>query len=255
MTLNEMDTYFRSFLNFDAYASDPSKNGIQVQNKHPNSKQISKVAFAVDACLETIKKSIENGADVLIVHHGLFWGYEQTITSNHYQRLRLLIENDIALYACHIPLDANEEVGNNYGLARKIGLTNLSPFGSWKGMKIGVQGCFESPHSLSTISELLLDDNQKMLGLLPFGKKEIMSVAIVSGGAEDLLSEAIENNIDAYITGELSHETFHLAKESNISVLAGGHYNTETMGVCLLAKKLHTEHAMETVFLDVSTGL
>ncbi len=255
MTLVELDKYFRSFLDFDFYSKDPSKNGIQVQNVMPTTTEIKKVAFAVDACNETIEKAIEENANVLVVHHGIFWGHEQTIVANHYKRIKGLIDNDIALYACHIPLDANEEVGNNYGLARKMGLTDLKPFGAWNGMQIGVQGISESPLSVEKAAELLLGEEKTPLSIFPFGKKEIKTIAIVSGGAEDLLSEAIENNIDLYITGELSHESYHPAKESNINVIAGGHYNTEVMGVSLLAKKLHEEKKIETIFLDVPTQL
>ncbi len=252
MTLFEMDDYFRSFLNFDNYSKDPSKNGIQVQNSKPKTQKITKVAFAVDACLETIEKTIENQANVLVVHHGIFWGHEQTIEGSHYKRLKRLLENDIALYACHIPLDANEEVGNNYGLAKKLALQELTPFGSWNNMTIGVQGYLEKPATLEEVERLM---GCSFVNVLPFGQKEVQSIAIVSGGAEDLLEEAIEKGLDLYITGEISHESYHNAKEAAINVIAGGHYNTETIGVSLLAQKLQKEKKIETVFIDVPTEL
>ncbi len=255
MTLVELDLYFKEILNIEIYNKDPSKNGIQVQNINPKEQKITKVAFAVDACIETIDKVIESRAQALVVHHGLFWGHEQTLTGNHYKRIKRLLDSDIALYACHIPLDANEEVGNNYGLAQKLGLKNLKPFGTWNGMTIGAQGVFEKPQHLSTVETLLLAPKQTLSTVLPFGKEEIETVAIVSGGAEDLLSEAVIAKIDLYITGELSHESYHTAKESKINVIAGGHYNTETIGVNLLAKKLQKEKRVETLFIDVPTGL
>ncbi len=255
MTLTDLDEYFRSFLNFELYAKDPSKNGIQVQNAKPQTDTIHTVAFAVDACIETIEKAVESKAQVLVVHHGLFWGHEQTIISGHYNRLKTLIENNIALYACHIPLDANSEVGNNYGLARQIGLQNLEPFGMWNNMTIGVQGSYNTPMSMDSIAKMLLPPDESPIIVFPFGKKEIKTVAVVSGGAEDLLTEAIENSLDLYITGELSHESYHLAKEACINVMAGGHYNTEIVGVSLLAKKLQSEKNINTVFLNIPTGL
>ena len=118
MTLSELDKFFRDFLKPEEYLSDPSKNGIQISNSSPESKQIKKIGFAVDACVESAKKASESGCDLLFVHHGLFWGKPVAINGPHYDLIKLMIENNLALYACHIPLDANKEVGNNYGLAR-----------------------------------------------------------------------------------------------------------------------------------------
>ena len=149
MTLNELCNYFNSFLNIENYCSDPSDNGLQVQNSSPDSKQIRKVAFAVDACQESIDKAVAANADLLFVHHGLYWGKSVLLVNNHYNRIATLIKNDIALYACHIPLDASKVVGNNYGLASILELENLEDFGSWHGMSIGVKG--EFPKSLTIL--------------------------------------------------------------------------------------------------------
>ena len=255
MTLHELDVYFRSFLHIEDYMQDPSKNGIQVENSDIYNKQIHKVAFTVDACVETIEKAIEHNVDVIFVHHGIFWGHEQTITGNHFKRIKLLLDNDIALYACHIPLDAHTEVGNNYGLANMLALENCVPFGEWKNMSIGVRGHFQKEMTLDAIIALLKTFSINPTVVLPFGKDAIKSIAIVSGGAEDLLSEAVNVPVDVYVTGELSHQTYHEAKEHSIHVIAGGHYDTETIGVSLVAKKLAAEKQLETVFFDVPTGL
>ena len=120
MTLCELDNYFRGFLKIEDYATDPSRNGIQIQNSAPDKKQIKKVAFAVDACEATALAAVENGADLLFVHHGLFWGDCEVITGSVYARYNAFLKNDLALYACHIPLDANNPYGNNYGLAARL---------------------------------------------------------------------------------------------------------------------------------------
>ncbi len=255
MTLNELDNYFNSFLTPENFNNDPSQNGIQVQNKSPHKDSITKVAFAVDACLETIKQTIEMGAQVLVVHHGLFWGHEQKLTGTHYERIKTLIDNDIALYACHIPLDANTEVGNNYGLAQVLNLKNLQPFGLWNGMSLGVCGTFEKPLTCEKTLERLLPKGQSPNCVLPFGVKEIETVAIVSGGAGDLLEEAISSNVHLFITGEISHESYHTALENHINVIAAGHYNTETIGVTLLGEKLQQERNIEVAFINIPTGL
>lgn len=255
MTLNQLDTYFRSFLNLEHYKGDPSLNGIQVENREPDGTEIGKVAFAVDACHQTIQRAAAAGAQVLFVHHGFFWGQCQTITGVHYKRLRQLLDNDMALYACHIPLDANPLVGNNYGLARRLELEALEPFGDWHGMTIGVGGTLPSPVSAQELTQKLFPAGELPLHILPFGPEKISRVAIVSGGAAREVGQAIEQGYDAFVTGEIGHEQYHQALEAGITVIAGGHYQTETVGVSLVMEKLAEETGLETVFIHVPTGL
>lgn len=255
MTLHELDLRLRSFLLMEDYAQDPSQNGIQIQNAEPDTKHIRKIAFAVDACEETVRRAAHLKADMLFVHHGLFWSREQVITGAHYRRIRAFIEADMALYACHLPLDANEEVGNNYGLARRLGLQNLERFGLWKGMTIGVRGEFAEAADLDEVLRRLFPQGEKPLSVLPFGKKAIKTAAIISGGAGGDVSQAIEQNIDLFITGEIGHEQYHEALENGINLIAGGHYQTETVGVSLTAEKVKRDLGIETVFIDVPTGL
>jgi len=255
MTLNELDTYFNSFLKKEEFPGDPSHNGIQISNSAPDSRQITKAAFAVDACLATAEKAAELHAQILFVHHGIFWGSCDTITGNHYSRIASFIKNDVALYASHIPLDANQETGNNYGMARRLGMTDLKPFGEWRGMMIGVKGILPHPVSITELAQQMLLKNEKPLHILPFGKKEIRSVAIITGGAGEDEVQAVRAGVDAYITGEVGHEDYHPIEESHINVIAGGHYQTETIGVNLVRAKLEKEKGIETVFIDIPTGL
>ena len=145
MNLIEPDSFFNAFLKKEDFAGDPSLNGIQIQNSEPYSKQITKVAFAVDACEATARAAAEAGAQVLVVHHGLFWGHCQTLTGNFYKRAASFIKNDLALIAYHIPLDANNPYGNNFGLAAALGLEKVQPFGYWRGMPIGACGSLPAP--------------------------------------------------------------------------------------------------------------
>lgn len=256
MTLTELDRWFRSFLALEVYgAHDPSQNGIQVQNAAPNSKPITKIAVAVDACAETIRQAAAQHADLLFVHHGLFWKHNPLVTGSHYQRISLLLQHDMALYACHIPLDAHPSVGNNYGLAAQLGLQQLEPFGIWKGMSIGVKGVFPQALPLDTLTERLFPHGGKPLAVLPFGAQDIKTAAIISGGGGHELLQAVESGVDAYITGEIGHEEYHTARECGIHVIAGGHYHTETIGVSLVAEKIQQELGIETVFIDVPTSL
>ena len=252
MNQHELDKYFRSFLNIEMFQSDVSKNGIQVEN---SGLEIKKVAFAVDACEETISRAAEWGAQMLFVHHGLFWGHEQTITGIHYRRIASLIKNDIALYACHIPLDANKLCGNNYGLAARLKLSDLEPFGEWRGMMAGVIGNAEKPLSLEQLIFKAFPDGEKPNTVLSFGKEKVARIAIVSGCGADNLDEAVKAGADVLLTGEISHEDYHAALENHFNLIAAGHYQTETVGVKLVAEKLAKEYDIETVFIDVPTGL
>lgn len=255
MTLIELDKYFRNFLKPEDFGSDPSRNGIQIENSGVNSKEIKKIAFAVDACEETAKKAAECGADLLFVHHGLFWGGCETITGHFYKRISAFLKNDLALYAMHIPLDANNPYGNNYGLAKKIGLQNLEPFGQWRGMTIGVKGILENPVTVEDLISKVLNSGEKPLAVLQFGKKQIKAVGVISGGAGEDVEQAIDQNLDAYVTGEVSHELYHYVKENEMNMIAAGHYQTETIGVNLVKEKIEKELGIETVFIDVPTGL
>jgi dinuclear metal center YbgI/SA1388 family protein len=253
MNTDELDSYFREILDMDSVAGiDPSMNGFQVNQ---GNKPVNKVAFAVDASLETFKRTAESKADVLFVHHGLFWGFPISVTNSHFERLSFLIENNLSLYAAHLPLDMNPIIGNNYGIARQLDLDNLECFGSYKGYKLGVSGSLKQEKNIDDILDLLGTDRKEVLRILPFGKKMISTVAIVSGGATREINQAIDENIDLYITGDLSHESYHTCLEAEINMVSAGHYFTETFGPRLLSKKLKMDKAIETVFIDVPTGL
>lgn len=255
MTLIDFDNYINSFLQKEAFAADISLNGIQIQNSRPDSKEIKKVAFAVDACEATALEAAKSGADLLFVHHGLFWGHCQTVTGSQYKRLAAFIKNDLALCAYHIPLDANNPYGNNYGLAARLGLKECQPFGSWRGMTIGVKGVLPAELGIDEIAQKLLRPGKKPSSIIALGKKNIKTVGIISGGASEDVADAIDEKLDCYITGEFAHEDYHIAGENNINVIAGGHYETETVGVSLVMQKVQSELGLECLFIDIPTGL
>lgn len=261
MTITELDAYFRNLLSIDDFNDkDPSQNGLQVTCSN---KQIKKIAFAVDACVETFNKAIHVGADLVFVHHGLFWRHSTLITGTHYERIKLLLENDIALYAVHLPLDAHKKYGNNIGIAQKLELQNIQPFGWYHGIQIGVKGSFTSNIVHNTgngicVEEILtrlFQNDEKPNAVLPFGKKQLNTVGIISGMAGDDLFQAISENLDCYITGEINHSLYHEALENKITVIAGGHYQTETFGVNLVSKQVKKDLNIETIFLSTPTYL
>lgn len=255
MTLNEIDNYFNSFLKKENFPGDPSLNGIQIQNTAPDSKQIKKVAFAVDACEATANLAAKAGADLLFVHHGILWGGCDRITGSYYKRVSAFIKNDLALCAYHIPLDANNPYGNNFGLAARLNLQNTQGFGEWRNMTIGCYGELPAPITIEELAQKVMRPGKKPNVILPLGKKQIKTVGIISGGASEDVEQAVALGLDAYITGEFQHEQYHYAEEMGINVIGGGHYETETVGVNLVAQKLNAEKGIETVFIDLTTGL
>ncbi len=255
MTLIEFDNYINSFLRKEDYGKDISLNGIQIQNSQPDKKEIKKIAFAVDACEATAKAAAKAGADLLFVHHGLFWGHCQTLTGSFYKRVSAFIKNDLALCAYHIPLDANIPYGNNFGLAAKLGLINCEQFGSWRGMILGIKGQLEEESSVQELAKKLMGSEKSARAILSFGKEKIKTVGIISGGASEDVADAVEEGLDCYITGEFAHEDYHFAREMGINVIAGGHYQTETVGVNLVMQKVEAETGLECIFIDEPTGL
>ena len=255
MTLNEFDAWLNAFLKKEDFSADPSRNGIQIQNAAPASREVKTIAFAVDACEATALAAAKAGADVLVVHHGLFWGGCETLTGNFYKRAAAFIKNDLALIGYHIPLDANNPYGNNYGLAAALGLSELEPFGFWHGMSIGVHGKFQTSVTPEELTAFLSKITKTNARLFQFGKSQIQTVGIISGGAGEDVDQAAALGLDCYITGEFMHQDFHPAEELGINVIAGGHYGTETMGVSLLKEKVEKELGLRTLFIDLPTDL
>lgn len=252
MKINEFDEYIKSFMDLASYSSvDCSKNGLQVSRSDSD---IKKIAFAVDACKETISRASSVKADVLFVHHGLFWGHEQTITGIHYDRIASLIRNDIALYACHLPLDSHAEVGNNIGLAKRLNLKDVEPFGKYKGSFLGFYGYLEEEKSVSEVAKLLFPNGEQPKSILPFGKLLNRKIAIISGEGANEIDQAVNKKCDLYVTGEIKHSVYHTVAENKINLIEGGHYQTETVGVSLLKEKIEKDLGIETVFIDIPTG-
>ncbi len=253
MKLKEFDNYIRSVLDMEGTSGiDSSINGIQVERKN---REIKRAAFAVDACMEVFEQAAAGGADIIFVHHGLFWGKPVPVTGGMYRRISFLMEKDIALYAAHLPLDVHPELGNNAGLARAAGLKELEPFGIYKGKTIGVKGIFEKPVSIEEVVGLLGLDTDNCLGILPFGRKEITSAGVIAGGGAREVEEALELGLDLYLTGDVAHEVYHTCLEGKINMISCGHYNTETFGPKLMMERVKKDTSLETFFIDVPTGL
>jgi dinuclear metal center YbgI/SA1388 family protein len=253
MTFKKLDRWLRDLLRFElTEAIDSSRNGIQVSRRNQD---VRKVAFAVDASREAFKRAALGGADVLFVHHGIFWDRPLRLDGALYERVRFLMENDLALYAAHLPLDMHPEVGNNIGIARHLGLTRIEPFGEYKGCKIGFKGVLPIPLPLDQVVHKLTGGDSTTVRTLPFGPETVRSVGILSGGAPYDSRQAIQEGLDLYVTGEAAHGIYHDCLEAGIHVIFAGHYLTETFGIRLLSKRLAGETGVEIQYLDVPTGL
>jgi len=224
-------------------------NGLQVQNGGT----VERLAGAVDACQTTIDKAAEIGAQLLLVHHGLFWGGVQPITGRQWQRVRSLVSGDLAVYSAHLPLDVHPEVGNNAVLARMLGLTHTERFGDYRGELVGVVG------DLTASLEDLVDRLRNQLGGAPrviaTGSTQLRRVAIVTGGGGGMIRDACDAGADCFVTGEGAHHTYFDAEEWKINVIYAGHYATETVGVKALAALLSDRFDLPWSFIDHPTGL
>lgn len=253
MKLNDIDRHFRELLRIEDFArDDKSQNGVQVEC---SDKETTRVAFAVDAALETIRRAAEWNADLLVVHHGLLWSTSLPLTGVHYGRIRELLQSDIALYAVHLPLDEHETLGNNAVMAERLKLTDRQPFGEHHGKFIGWKGVLPRAATVDEIRQSLFGPGADLLGILPFGPEKVSSVGIVSGGAPWDVIQAIDQKLDLFITGEASHSIYHHCLEAGINVLFGGHYQTEVWGVQALSDQCRTDLGLETTFIDLPTGL
>ena len=250
MKRDDLVTWLNDYLDIDAY-DDISLNGLQVEGAD----EVKKVVAAVDSSMTTFEQAAELGADMLIVHHGLFWGKPLALTGMHKRRVQFLLEKNISLYAAHIPLDAHKEVGNNWGLAPILGMTDLEDFGSWKGKPIGVKGIFPNGTTLRDLADLIEKELGEAVLVHAGGDLELKTLGIISGGASWDVVTAAEEDLDAFLTGEPKHEVFYEAFERGINALYAGHYMTETVGVNLLKDKLAKEFGLATDFVLLPTGL
>ena len=229
---------------------DRALNGLQVDGGQA---AVGQVAVAVDACYASIDAAAGLGADLLIVHHGLFWGGLEPITGRHGRRVRRLLDAGLSLYSAHNPLDLHPELGNNTVLARDLDLSALEPFGMWRGVHVGCGG------SVTTTRADLAQRLQGLLGVEPHviatGPDQVRRVAVVTGAGSSTLAEARDGGYDTLITGEAPHHAYLDAEEWGLNLILAGHYATETVGVQALGRHLEGQFGLPWQFLDHPTGL
>jgi dinuclear metal center YbgI/SA1388 family protein len=224
-------------------------NGLQVENRG----NVTRIAAAVDASLATVTLAVRAKADLLIVHHGLFWGASHPWTGKRYELMQLLLDHDLAIYSSHLPLDAHPKLGNNAQLCAALGLKKLRPFFLDRGQFLGFQT--QAKISRSDLAARLREATDAEALTIPGGPEICRRIGVVTGGAGGDLKKAADEGVDTFITGEGPHWTYAMAEDLGLNVLYGGHYATETFGVKALAAHLSTEYKVPWSFLDHPTGL
>ncbi len=230
-------------------------NGVQLAHRGP----VTRVAASVDISRTIIERTIDAGANLLLVHHGMFWGGLQPLRGAHYERVRLLIEHDIAVYASHLPLDAHPEVGNNVLLARELGLEPSEGFAPHQDTMIGVRGV--SNLGTATLVERARafarahGGDARVTAAAPDRTTRRWAICTGAGASAAPIAEAAAAGVDTLIVGEGPHWTAVDAAEAGLVIIYAGHYATETLGVRALAKRVEDVFGVPWSFIEAPTGL
>lgn len=248
----EVTAYLTELFEIEKY-HDRSLNGLQVAGAD----EVTGFCLGVDACNDLFDEAVNNKLNYIVVHHGFFWGAPFPVTRLWGNRYRKLLNNDLSLFAVHLPMDANPEIGHNILIAKDLDIRNLVPFGLYKGIVLGFCGQFKEPLPLDTVKQMLVDRFGDGTHMLPFGPDTISRVGVVSGGAAtmDILEEACRMGLDLFITGETDHTAYHLAKEMGLNVAFCGHYSTERISLMTLAELLEEKFDLPATFFTLPTGM
>jgi len=241
-----------SWLSLDEIPDYPQAlNGLQLEN----SGKVEKIVAAVDACLPVIEQACEKGADLLVVHHGMFWQGAQKITGSVYRKLKLAMDHDLAIYSAHIPLDVHPELGNNAQMMLALDLNSeIRPFFPWKGIELGLQADIDLERE--TLVEKVRAATGAEVHLCPGGPEKVRKVGVITGGAGSEIFDIADSGIDTFITGEGPHWSYTAAEELGLNLIYAGHYATETFGVKALSRKWCDEFPdVSWEFIDHPTGL
>lgn len=251
MRLTDLAAYIDQELRVAEIADYPgAANGLQMENR-PG--EVTKIAAAVDATLPVMRKAAAAAADLLLVHHGMFWGGAQPWTGSVFQKLRLCLESGLAIYSAHLPLDFHPTLGNEALLARALGFEPCGTFLKTKGADSGALVRAEIPRG--DLAARLERATGARPHLCPAGPEIARRIGIATGGAGSEVAAAAAAGVDTFITGEGPHWSYTLAEELGINVLYGGHYATETFGVKALARHLSEKFGLPWEFIEHPTGM
>lgn len=250
--LKNILTFITDELSADSY-KDASLNGLQVESNC----DIQTIASSVDSGLSVIEQAAKQKADILLVHHGLFWGSPIAIRDSHKKIVKALFDANINLIAQHLPLDASEKYGNNYSLAKLLELEQLKPAAFYQNQALGCIGENTKQKPFSFFTDTLknnLDGAQNILAL-NFGPKTPQKICVVSGSAADQLYQYKKEGFDTFITGEPKQFVYHFCKDNGINAIFAGHYASETLGVKNISQAVADKFSLKHVFISHPTGI
>jgi dinuclear metal center YbgI/SA1388 family protein len=245
--LSELISHLDELLSSSSFA-DYGPNGLQV----PGATEVRHVVTGVSASAALFERAAQLDADLVLVHHGLFWGEPAgPITPMLKRRLKLLFDHDMALAAYHLPLDAHPVIGNNALIAQRLGADSTEPFAEHRGQRIGVIAHFDEPRDRDALAAQIGELTQREPLVFPAGPQQVARLGIVSGGAADDIAEAIELGLDAFVTGEPAERIMSIAQESGVTFIAAGHYATETFGITALGDNLAEHFGVRHSFVQL----
>jgi dinuclear metal center YbgI/SA1388 family protein len=250
MELSRLVEFLDRELMLKEFPEDSSANGLQVEG----ASEVGKAAVAVDACEYVFQEAAGMGADFIFVHHGLIWGPIKAVGGPLKNRLKLLFDHDISLYACHLPLDAHPTLGNNARLLGLLGAEILEPFGEYHGKKIGFSGELPEEMDLDEFAGEVEQHLGTTCRTVGFGRP-VKRIGAVSGGGGFAIKDAKGAGVDTLLTGEPSHSAYTLAEETGTNLVFAGHYATEALGVKAVGELLEKELGLGVEFIDHPTGL
>jgi len=251
MQRDKLTTYLDNYLHI-ADIKDYGPQGLQVES---DNQAIRRIALAVDTAPPVIKAAADWQADMLLVHHGLLWRSVERIAGPLGERVRLLLQHGINLYAAHLPLDAHPEVGNNAVLARMLGVEITQWWGAPTGVPLGVMGPVTGSPLRSQMVERIEQKLHSQVRVLLHGPEKVETMAILSGFGADEIAEVKALGADTYLTGETSHANYWAAADYGLNVIYAGHYATETVGVQALGQHLADAFDVEVKFFDFPTQM
>lgn len=251
MKREDLIAYLDAYLNIPTIA-DYGPQGLQVE---ADNIEVKRIALAVDTSPATIQAAADWQSDMLLVHHGIFWGGAERIAGPFGRRVKMLIQNDIHLYAAHLALDAHPKVGNNAVLAQMFGVTVDSWWGEAKGTPIGVFGHLAEPMAVGDLETAVNNQLSTTSQVLAHGPDMVKNVAIISGFGAGRIADAKVLGADLFLTGETSHSHYWAASDHGVNVIFAGHYATETVGVQALGQHLQERFGVEIKFFDFPTRM
>ena len=244
MQRKDLDAYLEEYLEVAKFR-DYCPNGLQVEGRP----HVQRLVTGVTASLALLEAALDTKADAVLVHHGYFWrGEDPRIVGTRRRRIALLLENEINLYAFHLPLDAHPEVGNNAALARTLGLVSSGRFGE---QDLGWHGELDDALTLQELATRVEHRLQRKPLVIGDSTRQVRRIAWCTGAAQGYIEDAARLAVDAYLSGEVSEQTVHFARESGLAYIAAGHHATERYGVQALGAHLASRFGLAHEFVDI----